>query len=212
MDLRPGQILASLAGLVALALGCIYALGALDTFGGLRDAGVRPLDVFPLVPLNQVLGRGIAYTISPVGFSAVGAVVVYRTVDRFIGWERLLQFDRKDAEREAAAAEIERLRASEAEIERDAADLDAEGEALKVLVEIRRAVAGEVRDAGDVDAVRAALGRLFSHFTLYMPEQQIKARIRPDAIELVEDIEGGVTRKLRREPISRTTENHFSSW
>jgi hypothetical protein len=27
MDLRPGQILASLAGLVALALGCIYALG-----------------------------------------------------------------------------------------------------------------------------------------------------------------------------------------
>jgi site-specific DNA recombinase len=73
----------------------------------------------------------------------------------------------------AAEAEAERLSASELEIERDGATLDAESETLRRLTEIRRAIAGEVREAAGVDAVRAALSRLFERFILHraIPER-----------------------------------------
>ena len=41
---------------------------------------------------------------------------------------------------------------------------------LERLGEIRRAIAGEITDAGGVDAVRAALSRLFSAFVLHPQE------------------------------------------
>jgi hypothetical protein len=116
--------------------------------------------------------------------------------------------DQKDVEREAAEAEIERLRASEVEIERDADEFDAESDALRLLTEIRKAIAGEIQNADGIDAVRAVLGRLFERFEIRMPEAKIRAHIRPDAIELVEDGEGGATRELRREALA---DNHFNS-
>jgi site-specific DNA recombinase len=112
---------------------------------------------------------------------------------------------RKQLEQElgSANAEADRLQGSEAEIERDADVLDAEGEAIRLLTEIQKSIAGEVKSADGIDALRAALGRLFEKFVVHMPDAQIKAHIRPDAIELVEDARGGVTRKLRREPLTK---------
>jgi hypothetical protein len=74
-------------------------------------------------------------------------------------------------------------------------------------------IAGEIKNADGIDAVRAALSRLFERFELHMPNDgeergQIKAHIRPDAIELVEDGEGGADRKLGREALA---DNHFNS-
>ncbi len=54
----------SLPGLVGLALGTIYALGAIETVVQLIAADLKPLALFPLIPLNQVLGRGIVLSIT----------------------------------------------------------------------------------------------------------------------------------------------------
>lgn len=70
------------------------------------------------------------------------------------------------AEREGAAAEAKRLRASEVEIKRAGAMADAEEQLLTELTEIRRAIAGEVQAAESVAAVRAVLARMFAHFVL----------------------------------------------
>lgn len=54
-----------------------------------------------------------------------------------------------------------------------AAAAPVDGEASKRLAEIKAAIAGEVREAGDLNAVRAALSRLFDYFEVF--------RIGPDA-------------------------------
>lgn len=74
--------------------------------------------------------------------------------------------DELSAEKVAADAAAARLTASEAEIENDSALLDAEREMLGQLTEIRRTIAGEVRSSDGVDAVRAALARLFESFVV----------------------------------------------
>ena len=48
--------------------------------------------------------------------------------------------------------------------------VDAEADGFAQLAEIRKAIAGEVKSAADVDAVRAALSRLFDGFVLH-PQQ-----------------------------------------
>jgi hypothetical protein len=45
--------------------------------------------------------------------------------------------------------------------------LDAEQETLERLGEIRRAMAGEIKDAEGAESARAALSRLFSRFVLH---------------------------------------------
>lgn len=124
--------------------------------------------------------------------------------------------DKIEAESVAVAAEADRLRASEAEIERDAAELDTEGEALRLLNELQQAVVGQIQSADGIDAVRAALGRLFSSFELHPVKDgeergRIRAHIREDAIELVEDGNGQVTRKLRREGLALINNQRRSS-
>lgn len=81
-------------------------------------------------------------------------------------------------EAQGADAEADRLRASEAEVLRDGAAHDAEQEVLEQLARIRQAVAGEVADAEGVNAVRAALTRLFESFTVSLPVDG-KAQVRP---------------------------------
>jgi site-specific DNA recombinase len=71
------------------------------------------------------------------------------------------------AERDAARAEVTRLVESEAEIEQDAAFDDAEHELLERLAEIRASITGKINDAGDLDAVRAAITRVFEGFVLH---------------------------------------------
>ena len=72
-----------------------------------------------------------------------------------------------NGERDALRAQVERLAESETEIVRDAAFDDAEQELLERLAEIRRSITGEINAADDVDAVRAAITRVFEGFVLH---------------------------------------------
>lgn len=67
----------------------------------------------------------------------------------------------------AAEAEVERLTASERDVTTRAATIDAEQDALQQLADIRKAIAGDIQDADGVEAVRAALTRLFDAFILH---------------------------------------------
>lgn len=44
---------------MGLVLGLLYAIGAVNLFGQLRAEGLKPEDILPLIPLEQLLGRGI---------------------------------------------------------------------------------------------------------------------------------------------------------
>jgi hypothetical protein len=72
-----------------------------------------------------------------------------------------------EPQRDAAAAEVERLRSQLAEVKTGEAISDVEQEVLEQLVRIRAAVAGAVKDAEGVAAVRSALMRLFDGFVLH---------------------------------------------
>jgi DNA invertase Pin-like site-specific DNA recombinase len=69
-------------------------------------------------------------------------------------------------ERDAARAEADRLATRLRDLERWGEIKDAEVETVRRLAEIRSVVAGEVRDAGGLDSVRAALNRTFEHFVI----------------------------------------------
>jgi hypothetical protein len=69
-----------------------------------------------------------------------------------------------------AQAEVQRLRDQEREVTSWGEFEDTESEVLQMLqmlTTIRRAIAGEVRDSEGIDAVRAALSRLFERFVLH---------------------------------------------
>jgi hypothetical protein len=88
------------------------------------------------------------------------------------------QREQLEGEHNAAQAEAERLRASEADAETENPFGDAEEEVLCQLTEIRRAIAGEITDAEGVDAVRAALARLFKAFVIHPPADALLAVAR----------------------------------
>lgn len=77
----------------------------------------------------------------------------------------------------AARAALERLREHEAEAASWAQVQDVEARTLQHLAEIRRAIAGEVRDAGGVGAVRAALARAFECFVIRRDVQSTHAEL-----------------------------------
>jgi hypothetical protein len=120
-------------------------------------------------------------------------------------------------EQQAATAEAERLRQNLAEAK--AVGADAESETLEHLAQIRRAIVGEVRSADGVDAVRAALGRMFERFVLHraadapdgvlpaelalVPGLVIEPIIRAEAI----DHQGDFTPILRRTPLEQAEKN-----
>jgi site-specific DNA recombinase len=81
-------------------------------------------------------------------------------------------------ERQAAEAVVARLREQEADVASWSDLKDAGAETLRRLTEIRRAIAGEVRDAQGTEAVRAALARLFESFTVSIPKDG-EAEITP---------------------------------
>jgi site-specific DNA recombinase len=72
-----------------------------------------------------------------------------------------------EPEAEAAAAQRERLATQLTEVEAGPALAEVESELLAQLAHIRAAIAGEVKDAEGVAAVRAALLRLFDRFVLH---------------------------------------------
>ena len=70
-------------------------------------------------------------------------------------------------EQEAAAARAKTLAEREALVAASGALSDVEEATLRRLADLRAAVVGDLRRAGDVDALRAALSRLFSAFVLH---------------------------------------------
>lgn len=95
-------------------------------------------------------------------------------------YERLVV--RAADELKASQAEAERLAASEAEVARDSAMADAEQETVRQLTQLRQAIAGEIDRAESIDAVRAALQRLFDRFVLHVdiPRRAHVELIRPE--------------------------------
>lgn len=69
-------------------------------------------------------------------------------------------------EHEAAAAEAERHRHQEELVQEQGTIKDAEAETLRRLASIHEAIAGRMRDAAGVEALRAALATIFKHFTV----------------------------------------------
>lgn len=90
-------------------------------------------------------------------------------------WEKLS--GRLDDELRALDAQIAQLDGRERQA-RSEADLgDAEQAMLESLAAIRAAIVGDVRDAEDLDAVRAALTRLFHEFVLVSTSEARQHRI-----------------------------------
>ena len=81
-------------------------------------------------------------------------------------------------EREAAEQAVERLRAQAQDVEGWTELEDAEQKTLERLAAIRRAVAGDITSAQDLDAVRAALARLFKEFVLHREQAKIEPKLR----------------------------------
>jgi DNA invertase Pin-like site-specific DNA recombinase len=82
-----------------------------------------------------------------------------------------------ESEQLASAAALERLAVQRQEV-LDWGDLsDVESETVQYLAGIRMAIAGEITQAEGVDGVRAALGRLFEHFTLRRRPERVHAEL-----------------------------------
>ena len=92
------------------------------------------------------------------------------------------------AERDAARAEAERLATQLRDVERWGAVKDAETETLRRLSEIRAVIAGEVRHADGLDAVRAALARTFERFVIRRQAPRVHVELVADAQLVIEPV------------------------
>jgi DNA invertase Pin-like site-specific DNA recombinase len=114
-------------------------------------------------------------------------------------------------ELEGATAEVARLIEQEAEVETWGEFQDAEQDTLQKLADLRTAIADQVNDAEGVDAVRAALTRIFERFVLrpVQPGHRVKADLAwigdlvLEPVVREQAVEGydGVRPIFRREPL-----------
>ena len=120
------------------------------------------------------------------------------------------------AERDAARAEAERLATQLRDVERWGAVKDAEAETLRRLSEIRAVIAGEVRDADGLEAVRAALARTFEHFVIRRRAPRVHVELVADAQLIIDPVVrehalSGYSENLRpilrREPLGGSDRN-----
>jgi hypothetical protein len=84
-----------------------------------------------------------------------------------------------ESESAGAVAQPIRLREQERDILDWAEVKDVEAETLRKLAAVRGAIAGEVKDAEGVDAVRAALLRLFERFVVHVDVETKQGASRP---------------------------------
>lgn len=96
--------------------------------------------------------------------------------------------DELEGERDGARAEAQRLATQEQEVEAWGELREAETEMWRRLSEIRAVIAGEVRDTGSLDAVRAALGRTFEHFVIRRFIPRIHVELIADACLVIEPV------------------------
>jgi hypothetical protein len=128
------------------------------------------------------------------------------------------QRDQLTEEHKGAQAQAMRLRASEKKTAAGGALIDVEAETLRRLAAIRSAIIGEIHDAAGIDAVRAALSRLFDGFIVHRgtPDRAaqveligkvwIEPLVREEAIEENGDT---IMPKLRREPLDQAAKNEY---
>lgn len=89
------------------------------------------------------------------------------------------QRDQLTGELDGAEAEADRLRDQEHEVTAWGELRDVEADVLHQLSEIRKAIAGEIDRAEDVDAVRAAFSRLFARFVISPRDPKLWRKSRP---------------------------------
>src|SRR4051812_11780069 len=78
--LRMTQVLTALTGVAALFVGLLYSVGAVLIAGQLKATGVAMRDVLPLVPLPQMLGRGMSALLGSFGlllFLAIATAPIF---------------------------------------------------------------------------------------------------------------------------------------
>jgi len=76
----------SLPGLVGIGVGLIYAIGAVQIAGQASAAGYSALEILPVVPLDAVLARGVAFGLPLVGFIVV-MLMIAALVPIAASWE-----------------------------------------------------------------------------------------------------------------------------
>jgi hypothetical protein len=120
------------------------------------------------------------------------------------------------AERDAARAEVDRLAAQRDEVECWGELRDAEADTLRMLSEIRAAIAGEVKTAAGLDAVRAALARTFDAFIVRrrVPRVHVELILESELViepvvreRAIEGYSENLRPMLRREPLSQAENN-----
>jgi hypothetical protein len=104
------------------------------------------------------------------------------------------------AERDAAQAEAKRLATQQREVQAWGELRDAEAETWRRLSEIRAVIAGDVRDAKGLDAVRAALGRTFEHFIVRPSVPRVHIELIADAGLVIDPV-------VREQAVAGYTEN-----
>jgi hypothetical protein len=115
------------------------------------------------------------------------------------------------SEREAADALMTRLREQEADVVGWTDLKDAEAEVLRHLTAIRKAITGEIREADGLDAVRAAISRLFVEFTYLGDSDEIVPKRRGSIIRYdLTDLENPVIDSLTpsRVPLELAVEKY----
>ncbi len=94
-----------------------------------------------------------------------------------------------EEERAGALAELERLQQQLSDVESWGAVQDAEQQTLERLTALRAAIAGELRDTAGMEAIRAALLRIFECFVVYVDDSdgRIEAIVRDQAVRTVDE-------------------------
>jgi hypothetical protein len=125
-----------------------------------------------------------------------------------------------EPQRDAAQAEVERMAAQLTEVQAGEALTDVEQELLEQLAHIRAAIAGAVKDAEGVEAVRSALLRLFDGFVLHrgVPEEAHVELIGEHWIEplvskkVVEGYEEKLHPVLAKKPLGEAENNYVNGF
>jgi hypothetical protein len=107
----------------------------------------------------------------------------------------------------ASLAQAEQYRAHAAELEAEAAQLDARGEVAERLAGLRAAVAGDIERADDLLALRAAIASTFESVTLYRSEAfsegyYLDPILRREAIDETREFEDAEMTPIRPIPLS----------
>lgn len=101
-------LLAVIPALLAAGLGVLYAAGAIDVYGQFTAADIPVSDYLPLVPLEQMLGRGIAALVVPLAAGVVFAAIAFVSAWGLSGASDDSQRSGKDAPEASDAESTER--------------------------------------------------------------------------------------------------------